>query len=76
MSRSRKHTPIFKLKNDKDFKRWSNKMIRHKDIPSGGAFKKVMNSWDICDYKDLVHPIKAYYADLYTPEVMRKAIAK
>jgi len=55
MSRSRKKVAVWKLRNDKDFKRYSNKMIRHRDIPSGGAFKKVMNSWDICDFKCSPH---------------------
>ena len=76
MSRSRKHTPIFKLKNDKDFKRWSNKMIRHKDIPSGGAFRKVMNSWDICDYKEVLYSINPQYAYLYDEKTMRRAVMK
>jgi len=51
MSRSRKKTPIWKQRNDKDFKRYSNKMIRHTDIASGAAFKRVMNPYDICDWR-------------------------
>ena len=50
MSRSRKKTAIFKQKNDKWYKRRSNKKIRKTDIPSGGAFRRVVNSYDICDY--------------------------
>lgn len=76
MSRSRKHTPIFKLKNDRDFKRYSNKMIRHRDIPSGGAFKRVMCSYSICDYKQLLYPINPQYRYLYDADYMRKAVAK
>lgn len=50
MSRSRKKTPMWKQRNDKDFKRYSNKMIRHADIASGSSFKRVMCSYDICDW--------------------------
>ena len=33
-------------------KKIANKKVKHaKDIASGGAYKKVSNSWDICDYK-------------------------
>lgn len=51
MSRSYKKTAIWKQRNDKDFKRYSNKMIRHTDIASGSAFKRIMETWDICDFK-------------------------
>ena len=50
MSRSYKKTAIWKQRNDKDFKRYSNKMIRHRDIASGAAFRRVMCSYDICDF--------------------------
>lgn len=34
------------------FKRRSNKVIRKtENIPDGKAFKRVINSWDICDYR-------------------------
>lgn len=34
------------------FKRYSNKVIRRtEDIADGKAFKKVFDSWSICDYK-------------------------
>ncbi len=66
MSRSRKKTAIFKQKNDKWYKRHSNKKIRKtRDIPSGGAFRRVVNSYDICDY--------ARFAD---PEEVEKATRK
>ena len=66
MSRSRKKTAIFKQKNDKWYKRQSNKKIRKtRDIPSGGAFRRVVNSYDICDY--------ARFAD---PEEVEKATRK
>ena len=76
MSRSRKRIAIFKQPNDQDFKRYSNKMIRHRDLPSGGAFRKVMNSWSICDYKHVLYRINPQYADLYDEKTMRKAVMK
>lgn len=51
MSRSRKKYAILKQQNDKFFKRYSNKMIRHRDVQSGGQFKKILNPWSICDWK-------------------------
>lgn len=51
MSRSRKHTQVAKQQNDKFFKRLSNKIARRTDLQSGRAFKKVMDSWDICDFR-------------------------
>ena len=74
MSRSYKHTPIFKQPNDKDYKRLSNKIIRRKDIPSGGAFKKVMSSWNICDYACLVSKVRHHKLGLL--DDIRKAIKK
>ncbi len=64
MSRSVKHTAVYKQRNDKDFKRLSNKMIRHRDIPSGCAFKRVMCTYDICDYK--------WFADKGDKKAVRK----
>ena len=51
MSRSRKRNRVTKQANDKFFKRYSNKMIRHRDIASGGAFRKVMDGWNIFDFR-------------------------
>ena len=52
MSRSYKKTEMVKQQNSKNMKRFANKRVRHtKDIPSGGAYKKVFSSYDICDYK-------------------------
>jgi len=66
MSRSRKKTAIFKQKNDKWYKRYSNKKIRKaRDIPSGSVSRRVVNSYDICDY--------ARFAD---PEEVEKATRK
>jgi hypothetical protein len=32
-------------------KRRANKKVRKSDVASGGAYKKVYDSWDICDYR-------------------------
>jgi len=44
-------------------KRKANRKVRaapgEKEIASGGAFKKVSNSWDICDWKIKISGKKA-----------------
>ncbi len=36
----------------KKAKRYANRRVRlSENISSGGSFKKVSNSWDICDFK-------------------------
>ena len=56
MSRSFKF-PMFKLRNSKKYKKLSNKKIRKfKDIIGGKFFKKILNPWNICDYKS--YPIE------------------
>lgn len=51
MSRSYKKTPICKDKNSQFGKRKANHTVRRaKDVPNGGGFKKVYESWNICDY--------------------------
>ncbi len=62
MSRSRKKHPIVKVPvNKKKSKKIAAKRVRKQDdLASGGAFKKVSESWDITDYrvgkKDLLKP--------------------
>ena len=53
MSRSRRKYPRFG-RNNQWFKRYCNKCVRHADIDSGGAFKKVGDSYDICDYRGVL----------------------
>jgi len=69
MSRSRKY-PIWKQKNDQDFKKYSNKRIRNFPMLVGmkgsKLIKQLLCSWDICDYK--FHPT--------TEEDKKKAIRK
>ena len=55
MSRSRKKLAVWKQKNDRWYKRYSNKVIRKTDIDSGGMFRRVVNSWNICDWKTNEH---------------------
>ena len=51
MSRSYKKHPRVKDSADKFMKKYANKKIRRaKDIPSGKAYKKVFESWDISDW--------------------------
>lgn len=51
VSRSRKKHPVVKQKNDKWFKGYSNRKIRHSSIQSGGMFRKVLDTWCICDWR-------------------------
>lgn len=51
MSRSYKF-PMFKLKNDTFLKRLSNRIVRkYSTLSNGKSYKKVFNSWEICDYR-------------------------
>ena len=52
MSRSYKKHPICKDPANKFMKRYANKKVRRTaDIPSGKAYKKVFESYDISDYQ-------------------------
>ena len=55
MSRSYKKYPWVtdhKAGTTKNTKKLANKTVRHrKNLPSGKAYRKVFESWDICDYK-------------------------
>ena len=52
MSRSYKKHPYSKDRPSKGMKKFANKKVRHtKDIPNGKAYKKVFESWDICDWR-------------------------
>lgn len=55
MSRSYKKTPYTGQKKDKVHKKYSNKRIRQAEIQqrgisSGSKYKKIHDSWNICDY--------------------------
>ena len=50
MSRSYKKNPIHKDSN-KWAKKYANKVVRRtKTIHSGKSYRKIFNSWDICDW--------------------------
>ena len=51
MSRSFRKHPCVKDPARKYMKRYANKKVRHtKNIPNGGAYKKIFESWKISDY--------------------------
>lgn len=56
MSRSYKKHPFctdHHVKTTKEKKRFANKKIRHtKNIPNGRAFRKIYETYDICDWKN------------------------
>jgi hypothetical protein len=55
LSRSRRHSPVVtdqqRTHNVKRVKRTASKAARRSDLPDGNAYRKVFNSWNICDYK-------------------------
>lgn len=58
MSRSYKHTPGWTLapRCSKQVKRWANRVVRRRwGLSNGGSYKKLFESWNICDYKDLYY---------------------
>lgn len=65
MSRSRRKTPYLTDGQDsagvrKLARRLANRKVRRqKDLASGGAYKRVYESWNICDYKFL-DKVKGY----------------
>jgi hypothetical protein len=63
-------------KNNSFFKKLSNKRVRHtKGIPNGKAYKKLLNSYDICDWKDPCFSFVVYqnrWYDIYSPEEIKQ----
>lgn len=59
MSRSYKKHPWFQLAGDKSWKKTFNRRIRRNNltdnIDDGNSYKKLNDSWDICDWR-------AYYS--------------
>ena len=54
MSRSYKKFPFCKCENScKSGKKFANKKVRRhkKEISNGRSYKKLYESWDICDYR-------------------------
>lgn len=58
MGKSYKHYPFCKCeKSCKKGKKWANRRVRAQskemiEIANGKSYKKLFNSWDICDYCD------------------------
>lgn len=64
-------------------KRYANRRVRHiNSIPSGGAYRKVTCSWNICDWTWIWHSrqevIDLYtaYPFYYTQKEIQKEISK
>lgn len=63
MSRSFKHTPVYKGDKDRSAKKYANRRVRrngkikHGDIKAGKSkhYKKLNESWHICDYRTWVN---------------------
>ncbi len=55
MSRSYRKSPVATdshAKSTQEKKKFANKKVRNaEDVPNGGAYKKVSDSWDIRDHK-------------------------
>lgn len=75
MSRSFKKHPGFQICGDKSFKKIFNRRIRRAkkldDIPNGGAYKKLNDSYEIADYKEIGPKWEEFYEEnklLNTPE--------
>ena len=50
MSRSYRRNGFIKQNSSKVWKRFANKRVRRcKDVPNGMGYRKVFNSWSICD---------------------------
>ena len=61
MSRSFKHSPVAKLKNNQHYKRLSNKRTRiNNELSNRNAYKKNHLTWDICDYKTPPRSLREY----------------
>jgi hypothetical protein len=76
MSRSINKLCIFKLKNDKYYKRLANKRARHTDIQDGKSYKKLLCSYDICDYKKIINRKDYDYYQIYFDLDINKGLRK
>ena len=72
MSRSYKKTPAYTdtgKKFHRHAKREANVAVRHykDDLSNGCSYKKLFDTWNICDYKCIYHPRKyrQYAKDLW-----------
>ena len=69
MSRSYKKHLYEKQQNTKGLKKCANRRVRRaKNVPSGKAYKKLFQSWDICDwrwYTSKEEAVVDYYESTY-----------
>jgi hypothetical protein len=54
-------TDGYGTKRRRSAKRDANRTVRHNDTADGMSYKKVYNSWDICDYKFYLNNYKQDY---------------
>jgi len=69
MSRSRKKHPLIQCCGDTSLKKIFNRRFRHKkdlDFPSGNAYRKTNESWEICDI------LMGYFNEEEIPDKDRK----
>lgn len=69
MSRSRKKHPLIKCCGDASLKKIYNRRFRRKkdlDFPSGNAYRKTNESWEICDI------VMGYFKSEEIPDEGRK----
>lgn len=77
MSRSYKHVASYTDHNASTWrrKRWASKAIRRKifELMDGNMYKKIYETWSICDYKWLIEYRAQYH---YDSEMLAKARRK
>ncbi len=83
MSRSYRHNYVFKTAGDKSMKKLFNRRLRRsqrcRNIPSGGAYKRYNNSWEIADYVYRYNNYRDYrtqHEEFESEEESRKRWAK
>ena len=85
MSRSYRHNYVFKCAGDKSMKKMFNRRLRRRhnhmweDMPSGNAYKRYNDSWEIADFiyrYDNYHDYRMQHEDLESEEESRKRWAK
>lgn len=68
MSHSYKHTPRCGDMKSKYMKGYANRVVRRKRLEEGlpqfGGYRKMFQSWDICDYETVGETFEQYYASI------------
>ena len=68
MSRSYKHMPRCGDRKSRYSKRYANRIVRRANMkesfPPYGGYKKLFESWNICDYEIKAKTFEGYCADL------------